>query len=414
MCCLFRWIFKLLLLVAILFVSLVIYLSWLQKPFYFPKPTGEYAIGSVTYHWIDTNRKETLQQVPEHPNREIMVQIWYPASGKPQEIPATPYTTYAQNYTWQTDKLTWLVEHSRPIYVWTMPDAKIADISQQFPVIIFSHGFTGRFDINTAQCEELASNGYVVVGIGHTFDSILMEFPDGRIAKISDKKLGKFTHPLDLTEEEVDIRVADTQFVIDQITKLNSDQQNFLYNKLDLNKIGMFGHSLGGVTTIKIMPKDSRIKAGAVLDSPLMGKEFFQKFSQPFMFMLQESIYDAIWVTDDPEKMDTQIKWAQERYIPGIEKFSQSLSNDVYNITIKGAKHMAFCDLALLKEAIFLSPLFNNLGVGEINGFNAVKIINSYLVAFFDKYLKNKPSDLLDGKIKPYPEVELKSWIKNK
>ncbi|MCF7800137.1 hypothetical protein K9L05_03840 [Candidatus Babeliales bacterium] len=414
MCCVFKWIFKLLVLAAIIFAGLVIYLLWFQKPFDFPKPTGDFAVGSIKYHWINENRKETLQQVPGHPNREIMVQIWYPSLGKLPEVPTTPYAQYAQDYAWKTDKLTWLAEHSRPIYVWAVPDAKILEIAKQFPVIIFSHGFTGRYDINTAQCEELASHGYVVVGIGHTFDSILMEFSDKRIAKISEKKLGRFTHPLDLTEEEVDIRVADAQFVLDQITKLNSDPKNFLYNKLDLNKIGMFGHSLGGITTIKIMPKDSRIKAGAALDSPLFGKNLPEKFNQPFMFMLQESIYDNIWVTDNPQKRELQIKWAQERYIPGIEKFSSTLSNDVYNVTIKGAKHMAFCDLALIKQALLLSPLFNNLGVGPINGFESVKIINSYLVAFFDKYLENKRSELLEGKIKPFSEVELKSWIRNK
>ena len=43
-------------------VSFVVYLVWLQPSFYFPKPTGIYAVGSKTYHWIDSSRKELNAQ----------------------------------------------------------------------------------------------------------------------------------------------------------------------------------------------------------------------------------------------------------------------------------------------------------------------------------------------------------------
>jgi hypothetical protein len=42
----------------------------------------------------------------------------------------------------------------------------------------------------------------------------------------------------------------------------------------------------------------------------------------------------------------------------------------------------------------------------SINGLRATEIINAYLLNFFDKYLKGKPSALLDGKENKYSEVE--------
>ena len=44
----------------------------------FPEPTGEYTVGTQTFHLIDKNRKEFV--VPNHQvNRELMIQVYYPA-----------------------------------------------------------------------------------------------------------------------------------------------------------------------------------------------------------------------------------------------------------------------------------------------------------------------------------------------
>ncbi|EKD23389.1 MAG: hypothetical protein ACD_82C00074G0002 [uncultured bacterium] len=54
--------------------------------------------------------------------------------------------------------------------------------------------------------------------------------------------------------------------------------------------------------------------------------------------------------------------------------------------------------------------LFGGFGVGDIDGFRATEIVNAYLGSFFDKYLKGKPSELLDGKSKKYSEVGELTW----
>jgi hypothetical protein len=50
--------------------------------FHFPQPTGQYPIGTLTYHWIDTTRSEVFTADPQV-RRQLLVQIWYPAAASP-------------------------------------------------------------------------------------------------------------------------------------------------------------------------------------------------------------------------------------------------------------------------------------------------------------------------------------------
>ena len=100
------------------------------------------------------------------------------------------------------------------------------------------------------------------------------------------------------------------------------------------------------------------------------------------------------------------------RYLYACKKLAQSIGDDGYTFILKGAGHRDFTDLALFKHASPISQLLIKLAgpgdfeSGTINGFLATNIVNDYLVNFFDKYLKEKQSELLDGKEKRYPEIE--------
>ncbi len=83
--------------IVLLAAGPVSYLLWFQPPFYFPKPTGPYAVGTKEYHWIDTSRKEIYSDDPAHPYRELMIKIWFPAQGNLPEKPTTPYAPYFVN-----------------------------------------------------------------------------------------------------------------------------------------------------------------------------------------------------------------------------------------------------------------------------------------------------------------------------
>ena len=63
---------------------------------------------------------------------------------------------------------------------------------------------------------------------------------------------------------------------------------------------------------------------------------------------------------------------------------------------------------ANLTDAPLLSPLFGWLGVnGPIDPWRAIAINNANTLAFFDRPLGGRPAPLLDGVIRPNPEVSL-------
>ncbi len=405
--------------VAVLAAGLVVYITWFQPPFYFPKPTGRYAVGIKTYHWVDTSRREILNDDPAHPNRELMVNVWYPAQGQLTGKPTTPYAPYLGNYFQQKQSLIWR-KLSRPRYSYSKPNATLTTDRAQFPVILFSHGYGGTRDSNTAHCEELASHGYFVVGISHTYDSCVVEFPDGRIAD-GIKSMNNREIPKKIEAEpykELEIWISDVHFVLDQLKQLALNKESFFYQRFDQKNIGMFGHSYGGAITTQVCRRDSRVKAGVNLDGPLYGPEATEKFNKPFMFMLAEDTIKAVqrsWTQADQRafsiySLDVENRF-KARYLPAIKQLALSMKHNVYTFIVKNAGHMAFCDEALRKHVSLFSYFLRDLGTGSINGFRATEIVNAYLVSFFNKYLKNQPSELLDGSGKNYPEVEMKQWV---
>ncbi|MBU1008098.1 GNAT family N-acetyltransferase [Candidatus Dependentiae bacterium] len=408
--------------ITILASGLIAYLIWFQPPFHFPKPTGQHAVGVKTYHWVDRAKKEIFSDDPTHPNRELMVKIWYPSTDNLPQKPSTPWAPDLVEHLRKNEKLLWLLGASRPIFTYARPNSTI-DSSKVFPVIIFSHGAKAcNYDSNTAQCEELASHGYVVVGINHTYNSILTKFPDGRIISATKAaneitKNETFNKTKKAFDKEMETWISDAQFVLNQLESLNNNIKSIFYQRLDRKHIGMFGHSFGGATAIQMCRRDSRIKAGVDLDGGLFGSDRARTFEKPVMFLLNESIKKmgygpSSYSTKSGFKIKTPREDQDFRSLVyfSIIQLTKSIGSKAHAFIINGTKHLDFTDIALLKQASILSSLtglIGNLGIlqGKIDGFRATKITRAYLVEFFDKYLKGKPSPLLNKKEQRYPEV---------
>jgi len=416
---------------ALVFIVLAVgffaYLKWFQPAFNFPKPTGKYAVGIKTYHWIDNQRKETFSEDPGHPHRELMVKIWYPAEDSLREIANTPYAPYFIDYFKNNKSLIWLLL-TRPMFTYAKPALPLVHDVSQFPVIIFSPGFRGILDGNTSKCEELASHGYIVIGTSHPYDNSVVQFPDGRIidglASIAKRKSRSGEGPMQeakIIDDSAEIWFADIQFILKQLDHLAQDKSSIFYQRVDQNNIGMVGHSMGGSTAIQTALFDDRIKAIVNLDGALFGPKITKKLDKPCMVLLSESgvkFYERPftqreWKTYGINSAEEERTLKETSYIPILAQLEQSAQHDFYTFVIKGTGHFDFSDLALLKVA---SPIVNIIAilkgsiikVGPINGTKATKIINEYLLAFFNKYLKEIPSELLDSKKKKYAEVELR------
>ncbi len=393
---------------AALTASLASYLAFAQPDFHFPKPTGDYAVGTKTYHLLDENYENAQG---DEVGKELMVQAWYPAQGELAEDATVPYAPYLVDYLKKNHKRIWLLTSSRPMYTYAVPDAEIASGEQCFPVLIFSHGLGCTRNHGTAFCEELASQGYFVLGISHSVGGSVVQFPDGRVIETgSTEDLKSFLqdpmNTLNRQNKNLELWVNEVQFVLDQLEKMAVDQESFLYDHIDIDNIGMFGHSFGGATTVQLCCRDARIRAGVNMDGPLFGEQPTLGFDKPFMFLLraQKGMDRVARLVELGMKRHIAQEYAQakdEMYLPAIDQLIEEIGHDVYKIHIVDAGHNAFCDVALRREASLLSKYFGHIGVGSINGFTAIELVNTYLVSFFDKYLKGEDSSLL-------PEKEVK------
>lgn len=367
-------------------------------------PSGPYSVGTVTYHWTDTSREEILTDTPND-RRELLVQLWYPAqidqaSAKALYMPE--YRQFGQAMQQEYKIPAFIFHYFSHVKTNSYVTAPLSAEQAQYPLIVFSHGLPGTRFTSTYQMEELASNGYLVAAIQHTYYAMTTVFPDQRIAPKT-KKLPAVID-IDGWDRMIEVWVKDAQFVLDQFEKLNKqDPQGLLTGKINLDKIGMLGHSFGGAATIQTLYTDQRLKAGINMDGTPFGKTIVNGLKQPFMQMKTE----AVETNKDVEPTEQQLakigvtKQAYDKYKTEIPIRNRVMfgNGGGYVVTIHGIKHMSFTDYYLwspglrLMDGLKLSPM------------QARHIINSYVLAFFEKYLNQKPSTLLDEPMLPFNEV---------
>jgi dienelactone hydrolase len=134
----------------------------------------------------------------------------------------------------------------------------------------------------SALLQEIASHGYIVVGINRTYNALVSVFTDGRVIPAN------VTATTQLNGE-VSTWVDDTSFVVNQLELLNSGDDRFS-GRLDLSRLGIFGHSYGGAIAVEFCRLDARCQAGINLDGSLRGGSANQGVSQPFMQVFAQHI----------------------------------------------------------------------------------------------------------------------------
>jgi dienelactone hydrolase len=347
-----------------------------------PEPTGPYAVGTVTYSWVDSSRPETYTADPND-HRELPVQIWYP-------VDKTARTAGSEN-----------------------AGAPVSPAQVAYPLVIFSPGALGPRDSNDSTYQELASHGYIVAAIDHTYQSAYTSFPDGRVILFSpifmqemqahaQATLGDPVEDDRIVRGWIAIHVADLNFVVDQLEGVNrGDPGGPLTGKVDLGRIGLIGHSLGGISIVDFCRQDARCQAAVNLDGPLFadrlsitsdGEQTLVEtpFPRPLMQMYSGTLYN------DPRYFGTV-------YVPNRAAYERA-TEPSYALVFEGAGHANFTDLPLI------SPMLANvLGIGPINPYHCIRIVNAYALAFFDKYLNGQGSPLLDAASPDYPEVKFAS-----
>ncbi|MEV6869032.1 alpha/beta hydrolase [Streptosporangium subroseum] len=344
---------------------------------YLPKPTGPHRVGTMSLHLTDTSRRDPW--VPTAKARELMVSLWYPTAARDGQ--RAPYVTPKESELLLKGSGIKELEKIPPKGLsWTRTnafvDAEPAGRRRSLPLVVMSPGFTWPRSSLTGLAEDLASRGYVVASIDHTYENFATTFPDGRVTTCAACEIEPDDNADadDFGQKVIRNRAVDISFVLDQLTGPHPKWKGA--SLINSARIAMAGQSIGGAAAPETMLKDSRVRAGINMDGSMFLPIPKSGLARPFMLMGSPA-GDSTWKRD----------W---EHLTGWKRW----------LVVKGALHPSFTDYDML-----IQQLGVDLG-GDLKETRSMDITRKYVEAFLDLHLRGKPQPLLDKPSPRYPEVQ--------
>jgi pimeloyl-ACP methyl ester carboxylesterase len=372
-----------------------------------PAPSGPFAVGRTTYDWTDPARPETLAKGPKTA-REILVDVWYPAAPVKPGTATEAYLPGAEKIDKsefaQAEKRNWGSVWRRiaggGVHIHAYENAAIAPGDARFPVIIFSPAISGEACAYTHQIEELASRGYVVASVHHTYEVTVTLFPDGRMIPFSQENFRRYDNSQTAEEarawehERIEVWAGDIGFTLDQLLKL--DKAPFR-GRLDRERVAVVGHSFGGIAAARACELDSRFKAcvnqdGIGIDGPIMRFQGGHMPAQPYLFLRSMS----------GPGTDTSNKDGREQAAQIAKELADCRgSTTEVRIGTAGFRHSSYTDIPWLQA--------EGDARDTARALQALAVIEGYTLAFLDKNLKGAKDTLLDRPPRTR-EVRVSRW----
>lgn len=358
-----------------------------------PPPTGPYKnIGTFSKTLTDSSRLEQYGPKTGTPRR-VVVQAFYPISTPPTPRTYAKYGSdltldlFGGQYGLPNGTFSSVISNS---YTQSTPSPLTPKDGKLVP-LIFSTGFGVPRPFYTTFYEQLASEGYFIVAIDNPYDAVVVEFPEGGPPAFSAVPNVPDDEALKVAIAFLDIRVEDAAFVASLLPRLSCA------SILDLNKIGMFGHSLGGATSPGAISatanKKYKIRSGINMDGTIPGGYQFTNIKAPFLIMgtdlhnSSNSSYDPTWAIFEK----AQTGWVRE-------------------VLGQGFRHGTYTDMLTLVELLKLGGAFDPAIIrdllGSVEAKRARESITAFVKAFFDWTLKGKNSVLLQKDTARFPEMK--------
>jgi predicted dienelactone hydrolase len=334
-----------------------------------PEPTGPYAVGRTSRSWSDVSRLEILTVSPDD-YREVPVEIWYPAEDA---------TGTATRYFMDLEHVALTLAASgevSPIEVFGLRfirshgrlEALLPNEANSYPLILLSPGNGTNVEFYSGIADELASHGYIVVALNHPYDVAAVALQDGRVAQFDPGPFELQANQL-WVRDRIAVRTADVLFALDRLREMNEGEGTLFAGRLDLARVGIMGHSLGGITAAQACIAASQFRACLNLDGLAQGGPFSASENpippdQPFMMITKE-----------------------QKVHPAIASLFAAISSGSYRVVIMAATHDSFTDGPLLLPSLLPMPSQAD---------HSLSLIRAYTLAFLDQTLRAQPSSLLE------------------
>ena len=363
-----------------------------------PTPAGPFAVGRTTFDWVDSRATDELARTAGA-RREVFAWVWYPAARSTdatvvEYLPASWRVVNTRNSGVLMSRF--LTRDLSQVHAHSLSDAALAPTMGSLPVVILRAGGGALTTSFTTLAEDLASRGYVVVGFDAPYLTSFVVLSGGRVLlrpAANDLEASSPAERIRLAERLLQVWCADTGFVLDQLQALNaSDPSGRFTSRLDLQRVGVMGHSFGGATAAEFCHHDIRCKVGIDLDGMLFGSVVQSGLHQPFMFVLSDQDASA------PEDV---------RALAAIQSVYDRLAPDSrLMIKILGTNHFSFSDQILIKSHILLR-LLHAIHVLPMPGRHGLAITADYVGTFFDVHLRGQPATRLQALGQKYPEARV-------
>jgi dienelactone hydrolase len=343
-----------------------------------PDPTGAFAVGRAILRWSDASRKETLGPAPGGP-RQVIVVAWYPAiAGSGTETSYFPGLGAVASALVQSGEVSALgAKGLRYVHSRERLGARVDTSSAPYPVVILSPDNGTDVEFYDAIAGDLASHGYIVLGINHPYDVAAVMLADGTPALFAAGTAARGTVAQDnaaqaappqgrFVAQRIVERARDVMYLVDRIAVADPVFPAGMLAGMDAAHIGIMGHSLGGLTATEACRRDGRLDACLNIDGQEAGGPFSTNPAvgpswQTFMFLTR----------------DAQIPSLMEERLAAI-------SGGSWRVVVSGARHDSFTDGSLLFPVPFAT-----------RADDVMATVRKYVVAFFDQALRGQASPLL-------------------
>ncbi|HKY48426.1 MAG TPA: hypothetical protein VJQ79_10640, partial [Acidimicrobiia bacterium] len=355
-----------------------------------PDPSGPLAVGTASVELTFSDRLEQYGPQPETTPRRIMVQVWYPAE-RPEGAEPGPWTgdvdVIGPAMSRRLGFPGFFLSHTRYTSGHSFEDA--TPLSGLFPLVMYSHGWTGFRTIAVNQAESLASHGYVVIAVDHTYGAVATRFPDGTVVGFDPAALPDEATVEPEVYDEAAARLVgtfadDLVGILDAVAAGESGAFGEIASHIDLGLVGVYGHSTGGGAVVRFCLSDERCQAVLGMDAwvePVPDGVIAIPAVRPMLFMRSDG-------------------WRGTPNDGRLRGLAERSENVTYWIGIEGAGHNDFVVTPLF------SPIAGRLGLkGPITAGRIIPIIDRFLVGFFDRTLLGTGAAAIEQN--PFDEVTL-------